>query len=394
MPFQMLVSDIGYSDFLGRLAVGKIANGSLKKNEPLVCIQQDGQVNMKVTKIQIYDGLGMKETNSAEAGEIAIISGTEGVEIGDTICLKSSPKALERIQVDPPTIAMKVAPNTSPLSGREGKYVQSTKIQERLKKETLNNVSIQFEQIPNSESFLLKGRGEFQIAVLVETMRREGFELSLGRPEVIFKEIEGEIQEPMEEVLIDVEQAYVGAITEKLAQRNGKMESMENDDAGRTRIQFKIPSRGLIGYRNEFMTDTRGTGILNSIFIGYDKKLGDIPSRTTGSLIADRTGKAVPYALFNLEPRGKLFIHPGDSVYEGMVIGEHNRGSDLNVNASKEKKLSNVRASGKDDAVVLSPVQKMSLEKAIEFIQDDELVEVTPENIRIRKTVLPANQRS
>jgi len=288
---------------------------------------------------------------------------------------------------------MTFAINNGPLAGKEGKIVQSSKIRERLMKETLRNVAIHVEDTDSQERFIVKGRGEFQMAILIETMRREGFELCAGRPEVIYKEKNGKRQEPMEHVFVDCDEPFVGVVTEKLTHRKARLSNMVNKGTGRVRIEFIMPSRGLIGYREEFLTDTKGTGILNSYFSGYDDYMGDFPSRYTGSLVSDRQGKAVAYALFKLEPRGRLFVVPTDPVYEGMIVGEYNREVDLNVNPCKEKKLSNIRASGKDDAVVLTPVMPMTLERAIHFIKADEMVEVTPLSIRLRKTILTAHNR-
>jgi GTP-binding protein len=288
---------------------------------------------------------------------------------------------------------MKFAINNSPFAGLDGKFVQSSKIYERLTKETLRNVAIRVERTDDKESFLVKGRGEFQMAILIETMRREGFELCVGRPEVIYKYENGKKLEPTEQLFIDCDESFMGIVTEKLSARRGRLANLVNHGKGRVKIEFNVPSRALIGYRDEFLTDTKGTGIMNSIFAGYDEYRGDFKSRITGSVVADRGGKAVPYALFNLEPRGQLFVVPGDPVYEGMVIGEHNRERDINVNACKEKKLSNMRAAGKDSNVVLAPIRNMTLERAINFINTDEMVEVTPKYIRIRKSILSAQRR-
>jgi GTP-binding protein len=393
-PFQMLVSDLGYDDYLGRLAIGKVINGSAKSNETLVRIGPDGEkVNLRISKLQIYNGMRTSEVSVAEPGEIIVLSGTEDILIGDTVCTKDQPKALPRITVDEPTVSMKFGPNTGPLAGMEGKIVQSTRIKERLQKESLMNVAIEVEDSDDRESFIVKGRGEFQMAILLETMRREGFELCVGRPEVIYKEIDGTLCEPIEQLFIDCDEAFVGVITEKLSIRKGRMTNLVNNGTGRARIEFSIPSRGLIGYRDEFLSDTKGTGIMNSLLAGYEPHRGEIPSRFTGSIVSDRAGKAVAYGLFHLEPRGVLFVRAGEPVYEGMIIGAYNKDNDLNANPCKEKKLTNVRASGKDDAVTLTPVLPMTLEKAIHFIADDEMVEVTPKSVRLRKKVLSAQQR-
>jgi len=393
-PFQMLVSDLGYSDYLGRLAVGKIFNGTAASNDSLVCIGENGRnLPLKVTKLQVYRGMLLVDALEVQTGDIVVLAGIEDVKIGDTICNQQSPQALPRIHVDEPTVSMSFSFNDSPLAGREGKYIQFSRIRERLLKETLINVAIGVEQTQEQDSILVLGRGEFQLAILIETMRREGFEFCVGRPKVIYRYENGERLEPIERLMVDCEERFLGVVTEKLLLRKGKMTSLVNNGKGRVRIEFSVPARTLIGYRDEFLTDTRGTGIMNSLFDCYGQYRGDCPSRFTGSIVADRSGKAVPYALFNLEPRGRLFAVPGDSVYEGMIIGEHNRGQDINVNPCKEKKLTNMRASGKDDNVILSPTKPITLEQTISFIRDDELVEVTPRSVRMRKAVLSAQKR-
>ena len=393
-PFQMLVSDLGYSDYLGRLAVGKIFNGTARSKDNLVCMGEDGRsVPLKVSKLQVYEGMQLKDIDEVQSGDIVVLAGIEDVKIGDTICNQQNPKALPRIRVDEPTVSMMFSINNSPFGGKEGKYVQSSRLRERLFKETLLNVAIGVDQAEDRDSTLVKGRGEFQLAILIETMRREGYEFCVGRPKVIYRYENGEKLEPMERLLVDCEERFLGVVTEKLSLRKAKMTNMVNNGKGRVRIEFSVPARTLIGYRDEFLTDTRGTGIMNSLFDGYGKFRGDCPSRFTGSLVADRTGSAVPYALFNLEPRGRLFVIPGNPVYEGMIIGEHNRGQDINVNPCKEKKLTNMRASGKDDNVILSPIKLLTLEQTISFIRDDELVEVTPRSVRMRKAVLSAQKR-
>ncbi len=393
-PFRMLVSDLGYSEFLGRLAVGRVISGTARINQTLVRIDEAGAAKpLRVSKLQVYQGPSLTETEAAEAGDIIVLSGVEEVTIGDTICTADMPKALPRIHVDEPTVAMRFAINSSPFAGREGKYVQSAKLRERLYKETLRNVALRVEETEDKDSFTVKGRGEFQMAILVETMRREGFELSVGRPEVIYKTENGVRKEPVEHLFIDCDEAFVGVVTEKLSIRKGRMLNLVNHGSGRVRLEFSIPSRGLIGYRDEFLTDTKGTGIMNSSLEGYEEYRGDFPSRFTGSIVCDREGVGVPYALFNLEPRGRLFITPGEPVYEGMIVGEHNRDNDINVNPCKEKKLTNMRASGKDENVILSPVLPMTLERALHFVREDEMVEVTPQSIRLRKTVLSAKDR-
>lgn len=394
LPFQMLVTDLDYSDYLGRLAVGRIKNGRVHGKESLVCIGSDGTPkNLRATKLQVYQGKQMIDVESAEPGDIIVMAGIEDATIGDTICTKDSPVALPRIHVDEPTVVMNFSINSSPLAGREGKIVQSRRIKERLEKEALRNVSIRVEDTEDRDSFIVKGRGEFQMAIIVETMRREGFELTVGRPEVIMHEEHGVVYEPIEEVHIDCDENFMGVVTEKLSFRKGRMSNCVNHGTGRVRLTFSVPARGLIGYRDEFLTDTRGTGIMNSTMSGYEEYRGDFVSRLTGSLIADRAGNAVAYALYNLEPRGTLFIVPGDPVYEGMVIGEHNKDNDIDVNPTKEKKLTNMRAANKDENIILTPVRPMTLEHALHFLREDEVLEVTPESLRIRKTELSAQKR-
>ena len=393
-PFQMLVADLDYSDYLGRLAIGKITHGTIHCHDDLVCMGVKGNPRpLRVSKLQIYEGISLQDVEQVESGDIAILAGIDEVHIGDTICTREAPRALKRITVDEPTVSMKFGFNNSPLAGREGKYVQSTKIRERLLKETLSNVALSVEDTGDANIFLVKGRGEFQMVILIETLRREGFELSVGRPHVIYKQQNGHTLEPIEHLFVDCDEDFVGIVTEKLSVRKGRMINLVNHGSGRVRMEFSIPSRGLIGYRNEFLTDTKGAGILNSYLDGYEAYRGDFPMRHTGSLVADRSGTSVAYALYNLEPRGILFVTPGVQIYEGMIVGEHNRDNDLNVNACKEKKLSNMRSSGKDDNVMLTPVTPMTLERAIEFIREEELVEVTPKTVRLRKAVLPANHR-
>jgi GTP-binding protein len=392
--FQMRVSDLGYSDYLGRLAVGKIFNGTARARDSLICIDEQGRCEpFKVSKLQIYEGMQLKDVDEVLPGDIVVVAGIDKVKIGDTICNRKTPNALPRISVDPPTVSMKFTVNNSPFGGMEGKYVQSSRIRERLQKETLLNVAVQVEETEDRDSLLVKGRGEFQLAILIETMRREGYEFCVGRPEVIFRYENGRKLEPMERLLVDCEERFLGVVTEKLSLRKGKITIMVNKGKGRVRIEFSIPARGLIGYRDEFLTDTRGTGIMHSLFDGYEAFRGECPSRFTGSIVADRSGSAVPYALFNLEPRGRFFVVPGDPVYEGMIVGEHNRGQDINVNPCKEKKLTNMRASGKDDNVILAPIKPVTLEQAISFIRADELVEVTPRSLRMRKIELSAQKR-
>jgi len=393
-PFQMRVGDLDYSDFLGRLAVGRIHHGQAHCNDQLACIDIDGRVTpLRVAKLQTYHGVGIKQVETAEPGDIVILAGIDNVAIGDTICTADAPHALTRITIDEPTVSMRFAANTSPLSGKEGKHVQANKIRDWLRKETLRNVAIRVEDSPEGDSYIVKGRGEFQMAIVIERMRREGFELTVGRPQVIYHEKDGKRTEPIEHLCVDCGEEFLGIVTEKLSRRKGRMVNMANHHTGRIRMEFSIPTRGLIGYRSEFLTDTKGTGIMHSYIEGYEPLRGEITSRLTGSLVADRGGVAVGFALSNLEPRGTMFVAPGDPVYEGMIVGEHNRDNDLDVNATKEKKLTNMRASNKDDALQLTPVVPMTLERAIEFIRDDEQVEATPKSVRLRKAILPANKR-
>ncbi len=392
-PFQMLVSDLAYSDYLGRLAVGRIIHGTARAKEEMLCIGEHGQTSLRATKLQVYDGLSLREVEQADAGDILVLAGIEEVTIGDTICTKAAPRTLKRIHVDEPTVTMRFAINSSPLAGREGTFVQSRKIGERLQREMLRNVAIRVEEADDKDSYIVKGRGEFQMAILIETMRREGFEICVGRPEVIFKREGGELLEPVERLWVDCDEPFMGVVTEKLSLRKGRMVNLINNGSGRVRMEFSIPSRSLIGYRDEFLTDTKGTGIINSYLDGYEPYRGDFPTRHTGSIVADRAGSTVPYALYNLEPRGRLFVSAGESCYEGMVIGEHNRDNDIDVNPTKEKKLTNMRASGKDEHVVLTPVRPLTLEYALHFVRDDEVVEVTPLSIRLRKKELSAQKR-
>lgn len=393
-PFQMMVADLSYSEYLGRMAIGRIQNGSISMKDKMVRVDSEGSVlPLKISRLQVYEGISLKEVPSAEAGDIVILSGLEAAEIGDTICNESNVIPLPRITVDEPTVSMRFTVNSSPFAGQDGKHVQSTKLQDRLQKETLLNVSLQYEEAEDGDGFIVKGRGEFQLAILIETMRREGFELCVGRPHVIFHYEDGKKLEPIEHLMIDCEEEFSGIITEKLSARKGIMNSYTTQGPGRIRLEFLIPSRSLIGYRDEFLTDTKGTGIMNSRLENYEEYKGDLPSRSTGSLVSDRQGDAIPYALFGLEPRGKLLVQPGEKVYEGMVVGIHNRDNDLNVNACRMKQLTNVRASGKDSNVMLTPVLPMTLEKAMMLIAEDEMIEVTPNIIRLRKTHLSAQDR-
>lgn len=395
-PFSMVVADLDYSDYLGRMAIGKIKGGRVSLNDRLVSIGAGNAVKpIKVSQLQVYKGTSLEPADSVSAGDIVIMAGVSDIFIGDTICSAAEPKALPRIEIDEPTVSMRFLPNSSPLSGREGKIVQGSKILERLRKEGLRNVALQIEEATDNEGgYIVKGRGEFQMAILIETMRREGFEFCVGRPKVIFRtDSNGKKLEPMERVTISVNKDYAGVVSETLMQRKGIIENYSSAQGDHVIMEFAIPSRSLIGYRDKFLTDTKGTGIMNSYFTGYGEYKGDFASRLTGSLVADRSGEAVAYGIFNLEPRGKMFIVPGDPVYEGMIVGEHNREYDLYLNPTKTKQLSNMRASGKDTNVILTPVLPMTPERALNLIRDDELVEITPLSVRLRKKILSRLER-
>jgi GTP-binding protein len=393
-PFQMLVSDLGYSDYVGRLAIGKIVSGQAAASDALVCIGASGACRpLKVTRLQSYDGIGIHDVASAPTGDIVVLAGIEDVKIGDTIATLAAPQALPRISVDPPTVSMRIFANSGPLSGTEGSLVMPSRIHERLLKETLRNVSIELEIPADGNGFVVKGRGEFQLAILIETMRREGFELCVGRPQVICQYEDGRVLEPIEHLYVDCGDEYLGVVTQKLSVRKGRMINYAAHGTGRVRIEFDIPSRGLIGYHDEFLTDTKGTGIMSSYLIGYQEHRGEFLSRFSGSIVADRAGACVPYALAGLEDRGRLFVVPADPFYEGMIVGEHCRDNDIDVNPCKTKKLSNMRAAGRDENVLLSPISPLTLEQALQFIRDDEMVEVTPKSIRLRKSELSADRR-
>lgn len=390
---QILVTNIDYDNYVGRLAIGRIFSGTVKAGATVAVVKNTGEiVRTKVSFLYTFEGLDRLTTGEAAAGEIIALAGIEGITIGDTITDPEKPKPLPRIKVDEPTISMVFSVNTSPFSGREGIYVTSRNLRERLEKELLHNVAIKVD-FDEMDAFKVMGRGELQLAILIEMMRREGYELSVAMPETITKTIEGVLHEPMEILVIDVPEEYTGVVTQKVGMRKGKMQKMQNNGFGRVRLDFRIPSRGLIGFRSQFLTDTRGTGLLNHLFDGYEPWHGPLSKRQTGALVADRQGTATTYALFHLQPRGTLFIRENTPVYEGMIIGENSRANDLDVNVVKEKKLTNMRAANADDALQLIPPKIMGLEQAIEFIKEDEIVEVTPESIRLRKKILEANKR-
>ena len=393
-PLQLMVSNLDYSEYLGRMAIGRLSQGTLKSGSEVAIAAKDGKLRTtRITKLFTFAGLERVPCEEAVPGDIVCLAGVEGISIGDTITDPECPAPLPRLSIDEPTLSMVFSVNSSPFAGREGEFVTSRKLRERLDTELLTNVSLQLEETDTPDASTIYGRGELQLAVLVETMRREGYELSLSNPEVITKEVNGVKKEPFEMFWVDVAEPYQGVVVEKLGIRKGQLTHMINHGSGRVRLQFRIPSRGLIGIRSELLADTRGTAVMNAMFDGYDDWQGAVPKRLTGALVADRKGRATAYALHNLEDRGELFIGAGTEVYEGMIVGENARPADLDVNVTKEKKLTNIRSSTADIAVRLTPHRELNLEQAIEFIRGDELVEATPESIRLRKRVLPANQR-
>ena len=391
---QLLVANLDYNDYVGRLAIGRIFSGEIKVGDQIGVAKPDGSLQKtRVSQLYVFEGLKREAVTSAEFGEIVALAGIENIEIGDTITSPDNPQPLPAIAVDEPTIAMIFGVNNSPFAGREGRFVTSRQVKERLDKEILGNVAIRVEETESPDQFKVSGRGELQLAILIEMMRREGYELQVSKPEAITRGLNGRTLEPIEAVVVDCPDEFIGVVTEALGRRKGQMTRMVNHGTGRVRLEFEAPSRGLIGFRNEFLTETKGTGLLNTMFLRWGDWQGTMRGRSTGSLVADRTGETTTYALYNLQERGTLFIRPSTKVYEGMIIGENARAVDLDVNAIKEKKLTNMRASTADEAMRLVPAKELSLEQALEFISDDELVEVTPESIRLRKRVLPANQR-
>jgi GTP-binding protein len=392
-PLKLLVTNIDYSDYVGRLAIGRIFSGSVKVGDWVSMINGKAEpLKTKVTSLYGFQGLERLEIKEARAGDIVALAGIEGINIGDTIADIVNMEPLPRIAVDEPTISMVFSVNTSPFAGQDGKYVTSRNLRDRLEKELLYNVSIKVD-FDSTDSFKVMGRGELQLAILIEMIRREDYELSVSMPESITKNVNGTLHEPMEQLIIDVPEEFLGVVTQQVGIRKGRMQKMSNNGHGRVRLEFRIPSRGLIGFRSQFLTDTRGTGLFNHLFDGYEPWHGVITKRSTGTLIADRPGKTTTYALFHLQPRGTLFVKENTPVYEGMVVGENSRDNDLDVNATKEKKLTNIRAAGSDEALQLIPPKLLSLEQAIEFIKEDELVEVTPLSVRIRKKILESNKR-
>ena len=393
-PLQILVANLDYSDYLGRLAIARVFNGTMRTGEEVGIAKTDGSIEkVKITKLFSFSGLKRVDSTQTILGDIVAVAGVTGITIGDTITDIEQPSPLARIVIDEPTIAMQFCVNTSPFAGRDGQYVTSRNLRERLDKELLTNVSIRVEETVATDSFKVMGRGELQLSILIEMMRREGYELMVGKPEIVTRMVDGKLMEPVEHLTIDIPEDFVGVVIEKLGMRKAEMQKMHNHGYGRIRLEFRVPSRGLIGLRSEMLTDTRGTIVMNSLFAGYTEWQGAIPHRMTGALVADRPGNTTAYALWSLQERGELFAGPGTAVYEGMIIGENSRDNDLDVNAVREKKLTNMRSSTADDAIRLVPFRPLNLEQAIEFIAEDEYVEVTPQSLRLRKKILQSNRR-
>jgi GTP-binding protein len=391
---QILVANLDYSDYLGRLAIARVFNGTLHTGDEVGIAKLDGTLEkVKITKLFSFNGLKRVDIEQTELGDIVAIAGVTGITIGETITSPETPAPLPRTVIDEPTIAMQFTVNTSPFAGREGQYVTSRHLRERLEKELLTNVSIKVEETGSPDVFKVMGRGELQLSILIEMMRREGYELMVGRPEIVSRTMAGKVMEPVERLTVDVPEEFIGVVIEKLGMRKAEMQKMHNHGYGRVRIEFRVPSRGLIGLRSELLTDTRGTIVMNALFDGYTEWQGEIPHRPTGALVADRAGTTTAYALWGLQERGELFAGPGTDVYEGMIIGENARDNDLDVNCVREKKLTNMRASTADEAIRLVPFRALNLEQAIEFIAEDEYVEVTPKSLRLRKNILQANRR-
>ena len=395
-PLQLLVTNIDSDEYTGRVGIGRITRGTIKNGQQVALCKKDGRIeNIKIGKLYTYSGLKRVETEEAYCGDIVAVNGVEGIEIGETIADPAKPEAVEFVDIDEPTVSMTFSVNDGPFAGKEGKYITSRHLRDRLYKELEKNVSLRVEDTDSADSFKVSGRGELHLSILIENMRREGYELLVSRPTVIYKMIDGVKCEPIENLIIDVPEEFVGVVMEKIGQRKGEMTNMtpSTSQAGFTRLEFKIPARGLIGYRGEFMTDTKGNGIMNHTFCGYEKDKGEVITRNRGTVVAFEKGKATGYGLYQAQERATLFITPGTEVYVGMIVGENSRNEDLTINVCKEKHLTNTRASGSDDALKLIPPKKLSLEQAIEFISDDELVEVTPENIRLRKKILDPTLR-
>ncbi|GAA0769096.1 translational GTPase TypA [Clostridium subterminale] len=393
-PLQMLVTSIDYNEYVGKIGIGKIERGAIKKNQTVAQMSKDGsKKNVKVSNVYTYDGLKRVEVEEAKLGDIIAISGIPGINIGETIADAANPEALPFVDIDEPTLSMNFIVNNSPFAGQDGDFVTSRHLRDRLMKELETNVSLRVEETDSADSFKVSGRGELHLSILIETMRREGYEFQVSKPSVIYKHENGELLEPMENLTMDVPEEYMGVVMEKMGPRKAEMVNMTSAVNGYTRLEFKVPSRGIIGLRNEFMTETRGNGIMNHVLVGYEKYKGDIVERNRGSLVVFESGESIGYGLFNAQERGRLFIGPGVPVYQGMVCGECSRNEDIEVNVCKKKHLSNTRSSGSDDALKLIPVPNMSLEQCIEFIASDELVEVTPKTIRLRKKILDPTLR-
>ncbi|MGM0568267.1 MAG: translational GTPase TypA [Elusimicrobiota bacterium] len=393
-PFQLLVSAIEYDNYVGKIGTGKIHNGTVKEGDRLLLIKRDSaKIPFTITKLYHYSGLEKVETKKAYAGDIVSIAGADKIDVGETVADIENPKQLPVIEIDRPTLAVEFMVNDSPFAGNDGKYVTSRQLWDRLQRELQSNVSLQVERTSSGDSFEVRGRGELQLSILIENMRREGYVMQLSKPRVMFREVDGKKLEPFEHVIVDVDGEFSGIIIEKLSERKGEMVNMASGADGYTRLEFKVPSRGLLGYRNEFITDTRGTGLLNHVFSHYGPYCGYIPGRLKGSLISLKNGEASTYALDNLKDRGVFFIEPGEKVYAGMIVGAHNREADLTVNVCKAKKMTNVRAAGSDDSASLPPAKKLTIEQGMEYINDDELMEITPLRIRFRKKILDHSKR-
>jgi GTP-binding protein len=391
---QILVTTLDYSDYLGRIAIGRVFSGKVSVGDDVSVCKLDGTVEKtKITRLFTFHGLKRQPVKEAESGDIIALAGIEGIYIGETVADSEDPAPLPTIQVDEPTLSMIFHPNTSPLFGKEGKYVTSRHLKARLEKEALANVAIRIEETDETDSFKVSGRGELQLAIMIEMMRREDYEMQVSKPEVITKSIDGVLMEPVEQVVIDCPSNFIGVVTEALGRRRGRMAKVVDHGAGRVRMDFEVPSRGLIGFRSEFLTDTKGTGLFNSMFLRWEPWMGEITNRLNGALVADRAGTATTYALYNLQERGELYIRPGTQVYQGMIIGENAKTADLDVNVTKEKKLTNMRSSTAEEAIRLVPFRELSLEQALEFINEDELVEITPGSVRLRKKILESNRR-
>jgi GTP-binding protein len=393
-PLQLFVANLDSSDYVGRIAIGRIFNGRVAIGDTVAVSKLDGTLQTtRVTKLYAFEGLKRVDIDGAAAGDVVCLAGIADITIGETVTDPVRPAPLPPMAIDEPTVSMIFGVNTSPMAGREGQYVTSRQLRDRLNRELLGNVSIRLEDTDSPEQVKVVGRGELQLSILIEMMRREGYELQVSRPEIVTRQDEGGVLEPVEELIIDVPEAYQGVVIAQVGGRKGTMTKMVNHGSGRVRLEFEIPTRGLIGFRSQFLTDTRGTGIMNHLFRGWRPWFGPIPARITGALVADRAGVATAYAIYNLQERGEIFIEPATPVYEGMIIGENARPNDLDVNVTKEKKQTNMRASTADEAIRLVPPRVLGLEQAIEFINDDELVEVTPESIRVRKRILNASFR-